>query len=115
MTPNQEPVERWEKSTGLEWKNDCNVFSDDPEEHYPNCQGCERIAVINKEEYEKLVALSRAEVLEEVREKIEGMIKKPIIIPIGHEYCHACQSIKDGYSIALSDTLAVVEEMEQKK
>lgn len=62
VTPDDSPtsptVEKWEQSTGLKWLNDC---SSDPVEHYPTCQGCERIVVLNQEGYEKLVQEAKAE------------------------------------------------------
>jgi hypothetical protein len=62
-------------------------------------------------------ALSRAEVLEEVRGKIEGkkreMTKKDQV-GVG-ENLNNDTLIKLGYNKALSDTLAVVDELEGKK
>lgn len=131
MTPNQEPVERWRFS--LTQRIRCPECNAQEEEHCDTCGGKGYPTL------KDLLALSRAEVLEEVRGKIEGMkedlsdveFDRKMLVAKKHqmerdgftpadiednlgqsrENVMSRANQKIWYNQALSDTLAVVDEI----
>ena len=107
-TPNQEPVERWEE----QFDKIAHQFNDTFEIKNGRDQA---IIKFFKEAISHQKALSRAEVLEEVRGKIEGMrvitMIKPSKFGDGKPTQIPTSEWGEGFNKALSDTLAVVDEL----
>ena len=116
MTPNQELVERWQDFwVEVEATEEPDIAQFVNGKWYVPKFGCDSLEMTIKSlSHQK--ALSRAEVLEEVRGKVEEMKKSEEPNPLGNPtFPYARRDHARAYNQSLSDTLAVVHEIKNKE